>query len=270
MRADLALVARGLAASRSAARRLIDDGAVQRVSAQARQRLERASAEVTESDQLEVTDSVESRYASRAGAKLAAALSQTALECRGLVALDVGQSTGGFTDCLLQAGVARVVGIDVGHGQLRASLRDDPRVVALEGLNARQLQASDLGAALPTGGFELIVADVSFISLTKVLPSVLRLAAAQATLLALVKPQFELGAQALDGRGIVRDPDPGPRCRDLVERCLAESRWQIQAFFESALVGGDGNREFFVLAQRVRSPSGSASGSPPDRPSDSL
>ena len=250
MRADQALVARGLAPSRSAARRLIDDGAAWLVAGASRTKVPRASHEVRDGDVLEVSDSVENRYVSRAGSKLAGALAHTGLVCDGLVALDVGQSTGGFTDCLLQAGIARVVGVDVGHGQLAAALRDDARVTALEGVNARGLSAADLGDAMPAGGFDLIVADVSFISLTKVLPAALSLAAPRARLLSLVKPQFELGPDALDGRGVVRDPSQYRSVQAEVARCVGSLGWRVLDFFPSGLPGGDGNREFFVFAQR--------------------
>ena len=247
MRADLALVARGLAPSRSAARRLIEAGAVHRVEGGQREPIRRPALEIGDQTGLEVDEHDESRFVSRAGAKLAGALTQTGLDVQGWVALDLGTSTGGVTDCLLQTGVARVVGVDVGHGQLHPRLMDEPRLRLFEGLNARHLEAAQLGDAMPAGGFDLIVADLSFISLTKVLPAALPLARPGGRLLALVKPQFELGAAALDGRGIVRDPGLYAGLPDLIGDSLVACGWRLGQFLDSPLPGGDGNREFFVM-----------------------
>jgi len=188
------------------------------------------------------------RFVSRGGLKLAGALAHCALDVRGRVCLDVGQSTGGFTDCLLQAGAARVVGVDVGHGQLHARIAADPRVTALEGINARAIRRADLGDALPAGGFDLVVVDVSFISLTKVLPALAALCAPQAHLIALVKPQFEVGPGGLDRHGIVRDAARYDAVRTTVTDCAAACGWQVHAWLDSPITGGDGNREFFIHA----------------------
>lgn len=249
MRADQALVARGLAPSRSAARRLIGDGAVFLCARGARRPLARPAAEVGEHDVLELAPSDETRFVSRAGAKLAGALAHTGLAVRGARVLDVGISTGGFADCLLQAGAAQVVGVDVGHGQLHPRLAADARVTLFEGLNARELDAARLGAAMPAGGFDLVVADVSFISLTKVLPAVLPLARPGARAVLLVKPQFELGPQALDARGIVRDPQAEPTLRARLTESLRALGWSTTDFFASPLPGGDGNREYFIAGE---------------------
>ncbi len=246
-RVDIALVDRGLAASRSAARRLIADGAVRIGEGPASRRIERASQRVEDGDVLTVAESVETRYVSRAGAKLDAALERLALDVRGLTALDVGMSTGGFADCLLARGAARVVGVDVGHGQLHPRLRADPRVRSFENVNARELTPATLGDAMPAGGFALIVADVSFISLTQVLPALGPLLAADGRLLALVKPQFEAGPGGVDRRGLA-DPTEYPRVEARIRGAIAELGWQVRDWFESALTGGDGNREFFVHA----------------------
>ncbi|MDD3483485.1 TlyA family RNA methyltransferase, partial [Azovibrio restrictus] len=166
LRLDQALVDQGLAPSRSVAQRLIASGGVSwegRV-------LAKPSQEVPADARLEVVPDEAERYVSRGALKLEGGLRSSGVLPQGLNCLDVGQSTGGFTDCLLQAGAARVVGVDVGHGQLHPRLQADPRVLALEGINCRALDAADLGEAMPPGGFDLIVADVSFISLTLILP----------------------------------------------------------------------------------------------------
>jgi 23S rRNA (cytidine1920-2'-O)/16S rRNA (cytidine1409-2'-O)-methyltransferase len=246
VRADQALVARGLATSRSAAARLIGDGAVFVLAGGLRVPVTRAAASIAPSQTLQVAESDETRFVSRAGAKLARALDHTGLVATGKVVLDIGISTGGFADCLLAAGAAKVGGVDVGHGELHPRLAADPRVALFEGVNARQLDRSMLGDAMPARGFDLLVADVSFISLTKLLPAVLPLAAIDGVALMLVKPQFELDADALDRRGVVRDP---ALYLD-VERNLRDTTtmlgWRLVDWFDSALPGGDGNREFFM------------------------
>lgn len=246
MRADRLLVARGLAASRTLAQRLIEAGRVRAGALEVR----RPSDPLPEDAPIAVAAGDEDRYVSRGGLKLAGALSGCRIDPRAMVCLDVGQSTGGFTDCLLQAGAARVIGVDVGHGQLHPRLRDDARVVALEGVNARSIDAAALADAAPAGGFDLIVVDVSFISLALVLPALAALAAVPGQLLALVKPQFEAGREALDGRGIVRSPADHERVRESVTGAALRSGWTVAAWLESPIRGGDGNREFFLHARR--------------------
>jgi 23S rRNA (cytidine1920-2'-O)/16S rRNA (cytidine1409-2'-O)-methyltransferase len=168
----------------------------------------------------------------------------------GLVALDIGLSTGGFADCLLSHGVQRVVGIDVGHGQLHPRLAADPRVRSFEGLNARALDASILGDAMPASGFGLATIDVSFIALDAVLPAVVALIGECGWLVALVKPQFELGPAARDRHGIVRDSRLyGPLLDRLAASCQALN-CTVRETLESPLRGGDGNREFLLIAQK--------------------
>jgi len=254
-RADVELVARGLAASRSAAQRLIADGAV---SIAPGTPVGRPSQPIGPFDELRVASSDETRFVSRAGAKLAHALRESGVDPAGLVALDLGMSTGGFADCLLQAGAARVVGIEVGHGQLHPRLRDDPRVACVERLNLRDATPALLAARvpdLPPAGFPLAVADLSFISLAKVLPAIDALLAPGATVLLLVKPQFELGPAALDGRGVVADPAARTRALDAVADACRALGWTVHRAFDSALPGTDGNRESFLHA-----------GAPPTRP----
>ena len=188
------------------------------------------------------------RFVSRGGEKLAAALAHFALDLRGAQVLDVGASTGGFTDCALQAGAAAVVCVDVGRAQLHARLRTDPRVTNLEQRNARHLQASDL----PRPYYDAIVMDLSFISLTAVLPAVWPLLRPGGTLVALVKPQFEAGKAEVDrGRGVIRDPAVQDAALDRVRTAAArlpgvEDRGAI----DSPLRGADGNREFLLCLRR--------------------
>lgn len=244
MRADQMLVARGLAGSRTLAQRLIAAGRV-RVGAQP---VRKPSEALADDALVHVAPGAEGRYASRGGLKLEAALAVCGTDVSGRVCLDVGQSTGGFTDCLLAAGAARVVGVDVGRDQLDARLRADPRVVCLEGINARSLDAATLGAAMPAGGFPVIVIDVSFISLSRVLPALGPLSAPGALLVALVKPQFELGAQALDRQGIVRDPLGPARALAEVRACAQALGWACSGELDSPIAGGDGNRESLLIA----------------------
>ena len=248
-RVDVELVARGLAPSRSAAQRLIADGAV---SIEPGQRVLRPSQPVGPADALRVADSDETRWVSRAGAKLAHALRATGVDPRGLVALDLGMSTGGFADCLLQAGAARVVGIEVGHGQLHERLRADPRVVCLERTHLLEATPAAVAARVsdaPPAGFPLAVADLSFIPLARVLPAIDALLAPGATALLLVKPQFELGPGALDGRGVVADEADRARAVDGVADACRALGWNVLGTHPSALAGGDGNRETFVHAR---------------------
>ncbi len=256
IRADQLLVSRGLAASRTLAQRLIDAGRVSADGAPVR----RASERLPEGAPLAVAPGDEDRYASRGGMKLAGALDESGVDPLGLACLDVGQSTGGFTDCLLQAGARRVVGVDVGHGQLHPRLRDDPRVTCIEGVNARAVAREALGGACPADGFDLIVVDVSFISLTLVLHALAGLAAPAGTLLALVKPQFEVGRDGVDGRGLVRSAELYGPVREQVLACARDAGWEPRGWFDSPIAGGDGNREFFLHARRSTAAARAASG----------
>ena len=247
-RADVELVARGLAASRSAAQRLIADGAVWIAPGTP---VDRPSQRIGPADVLRVAASDETRYVSRAGAKLEHALRAAGVDARGRVVLDLGMSTGGFADCLLHAGAARVVGIEVGHGQLHPRLRADPRVACAERLNLREATPEALRERVgdvPDGGFEMAVADLSFVSLAKVLPAIDALLAPDATVLLLVKPQFELGPEALDRRGIVADPAGRGRALASVGGACRALGWTVHRAFDSALPGGDGNLESFIHA----------------------
>ncbi len=248
-RADQLLVRRGLAPSRAAAQRLIDRGAVRWRAPHGWTVPRKAGEELPETCEIELGDDSELRFVSRGGLKLEAALARSSVDVRGLVCLDLGQSTGGFTDCLLRAGAARVVGVDVGHAQLHPRLRGDPRVRSFEGVNVRALDAATLADAFPPAGFECIVADLSFISLAHALAPARALARPGATLLALVKPQFELGPGAVDRRGIVRDAARYEEVQRRIGEAARDSGWIARDWFESPITGGDGNREFFLQAR---------------------
>ena len=242
MRADVLLVERGLAASRTAAHRLIAAGLVFACEGTLRIALSKPSVSVAEDISLEIEASELDRFVSRGGLKLEGALSRVALDVKNSHCLDVGQSTGGFTDCLLQRGVAHVVGVDVGHDQLHAKIRGDTRVTCIEGVNARTLQ--DIGEP-----FDLIVADVSFISLTKVLPQWPALLREGGHVLSLVKPQFEVGADNLARGGIVRDESLYAVVEKTIRKSCIDAGLIVLDYFGSSITGGDGNREFFVYAK---------------------
>jgi 23S rRNA (cytidine1920-2'-O)/16S rRNA (cytidine1409-2'-O)-methyltransferase len=245
-RLDQALVERGLCPSREQAKRAVMAG---RVSING-QRARKPSDAVKPGDELAL--SAGEKYVSRGGYKLEHALQHFALEVAGLSAIDVGASTGGFTDCLLQHGAARVFAVDVGQGQLAWSLRCDPRVVVMEKTNARELAPPQFPQ--PFEPLDLAVMDCSFISLRKILPPVVALLRSPSRIVALVKPQFEAGkAEADRGAGVIRDPAIHERVlRELHEfvATLPGLRWVGAT--ESPLLGPAGNKEFLVLIECVR------------------
>lgn len=235
-RADTVIAERGLARSRSSAAEAIRAGRV---------RLGEHGPMVAKPSELidpdaELTVAEARQYVSRAGAKLANALDALAIDPAGLDCLDVGAATGGFTDCLLQRGAARVVALDVAHGQLDWGLRNDERVVVIERQNARDLRPGDLPFA-PA----LATVDVSFISLVKVLPAVAAVLAPGATLLAMVKPQFELGRGRVKG-GVVRSADERREALVSVARAASGLGLGVRGFASSGLPGPKGNEETFV------------------------
>lgn len=262
MRADQLLVERGLAASRSQAVRLIAGGLRWRTAGSAGgwRSVAKNRDDLPETAELALDDAAESRYVSRGGLKLEGALRAAGIDPAGRRCLDVGQSTGGFTDCLLQRGAAHVTGVDVGHGQLHARLREDARVTAIEGVNARALCAADLaapdadvdgegeGAGVPR--FDLVVADLSFISQTLVLPAVVPFLADGGHLLTLVKPQFELQPGQVGKGGIVREPAFYAVVEQRLRDACAALGLAVQGWFDSPIAGGDGNREFFIHARK--------------------
>ncbi|MFN3883141.1 MAG: TlyA family RNA methyltransferase [Rhodocyclaceae bacterium] len=251
VRVDQLLVERGLAPSRTAARRLIDTDRV-RFELWGTQELvpvHKASDRFAPTARLHVLPGEGPEYVSRGGFKLAGALRHTGIPVAGKTCLDIGQSTGGFTDCLLQHGAAKVVGVDVGHRQLHPRLAADGRVEAFEGVNARELQNSALARRHGERCFELIVADVSFISLTLIIPQLPRFLASHGDLLLLIKPQFEVGPEHIGKGGIVTDETLYPAVRDKLAACCATNHLTTLDWFESPISGGDGNREFFLHAR---------------------
>jgi len=250
LRADQQILALGLAPTRSAAQRLVDQGAVEWQGPKGWTPVRKAGESLPPGTAFRVLDDAETRWVSRAGLKLEGALSQSPdLSVTGLTCLDVGQSTGGFTDVLLSRGAARIIGVDVGHGQVHPKLRTHDQVVVLEGLNARHLTPGDLGDHLPEGGFLLIVGDLSFISLTLVLPALRALLAPGGQCLMLVKPQFELQPAQIGKGGLVKDAASYVDVEQRIRQACAELDLSVLAYFDSAIAGGDGNREFFVRAQ---------------------
>lgn len=249
-RADLLLVHLGLAASRTAAQRLIEAGRVSWRAVDGPRPVRRASQTVPEGCELLVaTDAEADRYVSRGGWKLHGALAETGVSAQDKVCLDVGQSTGGFTDCLLQAGAAQVIGVDVGHGQLHRRLQGASQVVCIEGCNARHIDRASLGPYIPAAGFALIVGDVSFISLTLILPRLPALLAKGGSMLLLVKPQFEVGPEHLGKGGIVRNADLYAGVEDKLRQCAAACGLRVRGWLASPITGGDGNHEFFIWTE---------------------
>jgi 23S rRNA (cytidine1920-2'-O)/16S rRNA (cytidine1409-2'-O)-methyltransferase len=234
VRIDRLLVERGLVETRERALRRILAGDV----AVDGRRVDKAGTLVTAGAAVTLTPRAE--YVSRGGDKLAAALDRFGVDPAGRVCLDVGASTGGFTDCLLRRGAARVHAVDVGRGQLHPRLRADPRVVVVERTNARALTAT-LFAERPS----LAVADVAFISLEKVLPAVFAVLARPAEVVALVKPQFEVGRAAV-GKGVVRDPDQHRLVLGRLAGWSVRQGWPVVGVTGSPLRGPKGNREFFL------------------------
>lgn len=240
-RLDLLLVERGLVSSREQARRLIMAGAV----VAGEQRADKPGTLVDPATAVRLKVDAQSPYVSRGGHKLAGGLKAFGLDVTGITALDVGASTGGFTDCLLQHGAAKVFAVDVGYGQLAWSLRQDPRVVNLERRNIRSLAPDEL---IPTPS--LAVIDASFISLTLVIPHVISLIVDKGEIVALVKPQFEVGKGRVGKGGVVRDP--ALHAEVLADLQARADNWQLEVkgVTESPLRGPKGNKEFFLYVQK--------------------
>ncbi len=248
MRVDHLILERGLAPTRSAAQRLIATGAVRWHAPGGWRVPAKAGEDVPPDAEMEITDDAELRFVSRGGLKLDVALLRLGIEVAGMTCLDVGQSTGGFTDALLARGAKHVVGVDVGHGQLHARLAADPRVTALEGVNARHLEA----AQLPFDRFDLVVGDLSFISLALVLPALVPLLGG--SLLLLVKPQFELQPVDIGPGGKVKHASAYGHVEKKLRKACATHGLEVLDWFDSATPGGEGAREFFLHAVRAGEP----------------
>ena len=244
-RIDKLLVERGLAESRTKAQAMVMAGVV----LVNEQRVEKSSDQFPSDSQIRVkhADDPTSRYVGRGGLKLEAALKQFQIDVRGFVCLDVGASTGGFTDCLLQHGAERVFAIDVGHNQIDWRLRNDPRVEVREGVNARYLKPDDFRQPddLPLR-FDLVVIDVSFISVTKILPSVVTLLKPHASLVVLIKPQFEVGRGEVGSGGVVRDEGKRLKAVNNTHEFALTLGFRIEGMIESPITGAEGNIEYLA------------------------
>jgi len=241
-RADQLLVDRGLAASRQRAQSLILAGLVYA----GERRIDKAGEPVSDETEIEVRGR-DHPWVSRGGVKLAHALDHFAIDVAGRVALDIGASTGGFTDVLLARGAARVHAVDVGRGQLAWTLRQDPRVSVREGVNARYLTRADIPEPV-----DIVTCDASFIGLSTVLPAALALTKPAALLVALIKPQFEAGPGAVGKGGVVRDPAIHRAVCDAAASWVgAQPGWSVLGMVESPITGPAGNREFLLAARRV-------------------
>jgi len=252
MRLDLFLVQKNLASSRSHAQELIRAGQVFLFKNNQKVVLKKANHQIEENEtEVGVEAGPANRFVSRGGLKLEGALDRCGLSVENLQVLDVGISTGGFTDCLLQKGAGKVLGVDVGHDQLSSSLRNHPRLQLLEGLNARDIDMDPrVRSAMPQGGFDLAVMDVSFISITHIVPKLVGLLKPRGVLLSLVKPQFEVGPEGLGKGGLVKDPGLYSEVEVKVRTLCENAGMDVKDYFNSPIEGKDGNREFFIFAQK--------------------
>lgn len=240
-RLDLQLIKMKLAASRQQARGLIMSGRVL-VNGLL---VEKAGAAVTDADKIRIKGGQATTYVSRGGHKLAAALEQLNVRVDGLICMDVGASTGGFTDCLLQHGAARVYAVDVGYGQLAWPLRQDPRVVVIERTNIRHMTRGRIAERV-----DLATVDVSFISLKIVIPAVMDFLKPPARIVALIKPQFEVGKGRVGKGGVVRDPDVRDTVVHDLIRHFTEMGFSCSSALPSPILGPKGNQEFLVYLIR--------------------
>ena len=238
-RIDQTLVARGFFASRERAQRAIMAGEV-RVG-------DRVFAKAAELIEIDAPISIVQppQFASRGAFKLGGALDFFGVEVKGKTALDIGSSTGGFTDCLLQRGAAKLFAVDVGHGQLAWKLRNDPRVTVMEKVNARFLSREDISEIA-----DLCVIDVSFISLTLILPRAFELIAPEGMILALIKPQFELQRKDVGRGGIVREPALHEKAQQKIVKFVEEANYHVVGLVPSTITGTDGNQEFFICIRK--------------------
>ncbi len=196
-------------------------------------------------DANDLTVAAKKRYVGRGGEKLVGALAHFTIDPTGLTALDIGASTGGFTDCLLQNGARKVFAVDVGHGQLAWKIRDDARVVTFEKLNARHLSREQIPEPI-----DLCVIDVSFISLTLILPNAVELVTPDGVILALIKPQFELARADVGRGGIVREPELHAKAQDKIVAFAGTLGARVGGLFPSTITGTDGNQEFFICLRK--------------------
>jgi 23S rRNA (cytidine1920-2'-O)/16S rRNA (cytidine1409-2'-O)-methyltransferase len=254
-RLDLLLVERGLASSRERARALILAGRVLVREQKGEQKIDKPGTSIAADAAIRLLGE-DQPYVSRGGLKLAAALDHWKIDVNGRACLDVGASTGGFTDCLLQHGAAQVTAVDTGFGQIAMKLRTDPRVTLLERTNARfleprQFESRSLTAADETPDFSLLTVDVSFISATLVVPAVLAAATSLREAVVLVKPQFEAGREHVGKGGIVRSLEAHALAVARVADCLRSLEWDVVGTIPSPITGAEGNQEFLLYAKRA-------------------
>lgn len=251
VRLDVYLVSQGLAQSRTHAQELIDAGQVFLLEGEQRKILKKASLSISTVASIVVEKGPANRFVSRGGLKLEGALQHTHISVKDLNVLDVGISTGGFSDCLLQQGAQFVLGVDVGHGQVHPDLLKNPRLKVLEGINARSLASdSRVLSEVPSSQFDLIVMDVSFISIALIIPDLVLLLKSGGHLLSLVKPQFEVGVDGLAKGGIVKDVSLYKDVEDRIKDVCSSQGLTVLDYFSSPIQGKDGNNEFFVLAKK--------------------
>jgi 23S rRNA (cytidine1920-2'-O)/16S rRNA (cytidine1409-2'-O)-methyltransferase len=239
IRLDQALVQRGLFASRHQAQTAIMAGEVRingHVAAKPSDLIQ---------EQHEISVATRNRYVGRGGIKLEGAIEHFGIVCQGRTALDIGASTGGFTDCLLQKGASKVFAVDVGHGQLAWKIRDDPRVVALEKTNARYLSREEIQEPI-----EICVTDVSFISLTLILPNAFELLTPDGVILALIKPQFELAREDVGRGGVVRSAELHEKAQQKIVAFAPTIGAEVAGLVPSRIAGTDGNQEFFICLRK--------------------
>lgn len=258
LRLDQLLVTQGLARSRTRAQRLIRNGRVRM--GDGGKVLAKPGEKLPHDTPLHVAEDPEERYVSRAGLKLEALLESLNMRLDGKVVLDVGQSTGGFTDCALRFGARHVIGVEVGHAQLDPELRGDVRITCLEGLNARNMandpRLLDAIAHHAPVGLDLVIMDVSFISQTLILPALRELMPMGGQLLSLVKPQFEVGPGKVNARGIVDDLALLEDVKAKLQHHCSIQGFDILSWGESPILGGDGNRELLLHARRAATTAG--------------
>ncbi|QUX96883.1 TlyA family rRNA (cytidine-2'-O)-methyltransferase [Marinomonas sp. CT5] len=250
LRIDLILTEQGLAKSRSQAQTFISEGKVSYKQNQSWIKVSKPSLKLPPDIELNVIADEADKYVSRGALKLEGALLHTQLNIDNFLVLDIGQSTGGFSDCAIQHGAAHVVGVEVGHGQLDPRLQNHPNITCLEGINARNLSVEDLQDHFPAEGFDLAVMDVSFISQTKILPQLPKLLSKTGHLITLVKPQFEVGKEFIGKGGIVKDKGRVKQLEKDIQDVVKALGFEVKCYIESPIKGGDGNQEFLLWATK--------------------
>lgn len=247
MRLDQLLVQQGHTQTRTQAQALIESGAVEVLREGQWILATKSSMQCHEQETIRITQMQILKYVSRGGLKLEGALQHLSLNVQNLKCLDVGLSTGGFSDCLLKKGAKQVVGIDVGRDQVHPSLQKNQNLIYFDELHVKELRSHPLFLkTIPQAGFDLIVIDVSFISLTLVLNEILFALSPEGAILALVKPQFEVGPQGLKKGGLVKDESSYALVQEKIKRTCHDLELNVLDFFPSELTGKDGNREFFI------------------------